>query len=271
MRKLVVCLPLVAALATASAGCAANAQYASARAAAYAPNEPATPVPLDHSLFARDPQGSLTEEALQQILSSPIELDLPARVGVVPVLGTTDFHGPGPDYQTVPAGTSALAQSLRGADAFTLVTEVMPIPSGSLGVEALRQVAARYALRYIVLYKEQISQDSRVNALASLYATVIGALFIPGQTLEVSGYIEASMLDVKTGLLLFTVRRAVIASRSSNLWHTDHKLGQLQASVAVKFAPTLGEDFRSDMVRFADAAKVENERRLAAHVQASKE
>jgi rhombotail lipoprotein len=258
MRIFLVCLLI------ATTGCAAAAHYESARVAAAMPTE-AVPIPLDHSLFARDPQGSLTEEALQKILSSPIEMDLPARVGVVPIVSTNDFHGPGPDYRRVPAGTPALAQALRGADAFTLVTEVMPIPSGSLGMEALRQVAARYALRYIVLYREEIEQDSRANGLASLYATLIGALFIPGQTLEVSGFIEASLFDVKTGLLLFTVRRAVIASRSSNLWHTDHKLAELQADVATKFAPTLGEDFRHDMVRFADAAKVENERRLSAH------
>jgi len=258
MRKLV--LSACAAVLAATSACGI-AHYASARVAAAA--LPATPVPLDHSLFARDPQGTLTEEALQQILASPIELDLPARVGVVPIARIDDWRGPGPDYAHVPAGTSAFAQALRGADSFTLVTEVLAIPSGALGMEALRQVAARYALRYVVLYREEIAEDSRVNGLASLYITVLGALFLPGQTLEVSGYIEASMFDVKTGLLLYTVRRAVIATRSSNVWHTDHKLRELEADVATRFAPALGIDFRADLLRFADAAKVENERRLA--------
>jgi hypothetical protein len=38
---------------------------------------PAAPPPLDRSVFARDPSGQLSEEALQKILASPIELDLP--------------------------------------------------------------------------------------------------------------------------------------------------------------------------------------------------
>ena len=66
---------------------------------------PAAPPPLDRSVFARDPNGQLSEDALQKILGSPIELDLPSRVGVMPIVTATDWRGPGPD-DGVPAGLS---------------------------------------------------------------------------------------------------------------------------------------------------------------------
>ncbi len=219
------------------------------------------PVPLEQSVFARDPQGQLSEDALQQILASRLELDLPARVGVLPVITATDWRGPNPDYTRVPAGVAPFVKRLRGTEGFTLVTEVMPIPSGALGMEALREVAARYRLRYVVLYREVVRQRTRLNAVAWGYATIIGVLFLPGQEQQVSGYMEASLFDVKTGLLLFTTRRSVRASTSTNVWYQDDKIEDLQTKVVSRFAPDLADDVKSDLYRFADAARIENDRR----------
>ncbi len=221
------------------------------------------PAPLDRSLFARDPAGNLDEDKLQAILAAPIELDLPARVGILPVVAARDWRGPSPDYD-VPPGAAPLASALRGDGPFTLVTEMMPIPSGALGMEALREIAARYALRYVVLYREDLRKTSHANGLAALYATVLGALFLPGQTLTVRGHVEASVFDVKTGLLLFTVRRAVEADRQANVWYPDDKLDALAATLVRRFAPELAGDVRADVARFAEAAKVERARRVAA-------
>lgn len=69
------------------------------------------------------------------------------------------------------------------------------------------------------------------------------------------------MFDVKTGLLLFTTRRAVTAAQSTNRWHTDEKLDKLAANVTSKFAPELAVDVLADLRRFAAAAIAENERR----------
>src|SRR5262245_2740111 len=203
-------------------------------------------VPVDHSLFARDPNGQLSEENLQRLLEAPIGVALPARVGVVPIVTAADWRGPSPDWQKVPRGAGPFAQALRGAEPFTMVTEVLPIPSGALGMEALREVAARYSLRYILLYREAIATASHVNGFAAGYATLVGALFLPGQTLEVDGFVEATLFDVKTGLLLFTARRDVQGSRGSNLWYNDQKLDALAAEVARRAAPELARDVRSD-------------------------
>ena len=63
---------------------------------------PAAPPPLDRWVFARDPNGQLSEDMLQKILGTPIELDLPSRVGVLPIITATDWRGPSPDYERVP-------------------------------------------------------------------------------------------------------------------------------------------------------------------------
>lgn len=243
-----------------AAACGARPQYASARMAPAAADAPPPP-PLERSLFARDPQGALTEDALQQILAAPIELDLPARVGVVPVVTATDWRGPNPDYLRVPAGVAPFVRKLRGSEPFTLVTEIMPIPSGALGMEALREIAARYRLRYVVLYREVIATKSTVGPIAWGYATVVGALFLPGKRQEVWGYTELSMFDVKTGTLMFTTRRAVAASQSTNQWHQKQKLEKLTSRAIAKFAPDLARDVLNDLEDFANAAIAENQRR----------
>ena len=234
--------------------CGGAAKFTSVRATGVT-----APVPLERSLFARDPNGQLTEDALQEILRSPLELDLPARVGVLPVVSAEDWRGPNPDYKRVPAGLSPFVKRLRGTEPFTLVTEVMPIPSGALGMESLREIAARYRLRYLVLYREVVRKKTRLNPWAWGYATIIGALFLPGQEQETSGFIEASLFDVKTGLLLFTTRRYVSAKRKTNVWYQDDKLEDMQTALASRFAPTLADDVRADLERFAEAVAVENQ------------
>ncbi|HUS32125.1 MAG TPA: hypothetical protein VMZ53_26680 [Kofleriaceae bacterium] len=247
-----------------AAGCGAKMKMASAsmapQAAAMAPA--AAPPPLDRSVFARDPNGQLSEEMLQKILASPIELDLPSRVGVLPIITATDWRGPSPDYEHVPAGTSPMVARLRKDAAFSLVTEMMPIPSGSLGMEALREAAARYRLRYVILYREVLAKKNYQNKWTWGYATFVGALFLPGKQHEVYGYIEATMFDVKTGLLMFTTRRSIMATKNSNEWHTKDKLSQLASNAVYKFAPDLAQDFLLDVRRFANAAVAENARKL---------
>ncbi len=242
----------------------AGANYSSAPTAATQARPSAETAALQRSLFARDPGGQLTEEKLQEILGRPLELDLPARVGVLPVVAAEDWRGPGPSYEMAPAGLAIFSKTLPSDEAFTLVSEMLPIPSGALGMEALRQIAARYKLRYVVLYRENMTRKRRTNAWSLGYATLVGALFLPGTTLEVDGYVEASLFDVKTGLLLFTVRRRVHADRKSSVWHRGHKLATLQRKLATKVGSKLAADVRRALFRYRAAVEVENQR-LRAH------
>lgn len=243
--------------------CSAGGAMKSARVAA--PAAQGAPPPLDRSVFDKNPNGQLTEDNLQKILAAPIELDLPSRVGVLPIATAKDWRGPNPDFQ-VPAGVANFVETLRRDAAFSLVTQTMVIPSGALGMEALREVGARYRLRYLVLYREVLAKKTRFSAWAAGYATVIGALFLPGQKQEIYGYIEASMFDVKTGLLMFTTRRAISAQQNSNVWYGGVKLDRMAANATSKFAPDLGADMLVDLRRFAAAAIAENAHKGAAPV-----
>src|SRR3569623_1595599 len=172
-----------------------------------------------------------------------------------PAIATT-----GDAPRTLPPGVAPLVKQLRMDPSFSLVTEMMPIPSGALGMEALREVSARYRLRYVILYREVIAKKAHHGAWAWMYAPGVGALIAPGREHEVYGYIEATMFDVKTGLLMFTTRRAVMASEETNVWHADDKLDRLAAQTTAKFAPDLAIDVLSDVRRFAAAAVAENEK-----------
>lgn len=100
----------------------------------------------------------------------------------------------------------------------------------------------------------------RLNPWAIGYATLVGALFLPGEDLEIDGYVEASVFDVKTGLLLMTVRRRVAASRKSNVWYQGDKLEALQAKLAVRAGKDLASDLRRGMFEYAAAVEVENKK-----------
>lgn len=248
------------ALGTACGG-AAKATYSSRAMPSAAPAPaPSAPKVLERSVFARDPNGQMTEDRLQEILSSELQLDLPARVGILPIVDATDWRGPGPLYSAAPAAMAGLVKGLRGSEPFTLVTEMMPIPSGALGMEALREMAARYKLRYIIMYRERVGAKKRANPWAAGYATGVGALFLPGDTLHVGGFVEATLFDVKTGILNFTVRRRVSGKKVTNLWHTQDKLAQMRVDAVANAAPDLAKDIRKAVYRYSDAVRVENQR-----------
>ncbi len=204
----------------------------------------AAPVPLQESHFARTAQGTLSEAKLQKILDQPLELDLPGRVGVLPIVEAEDWRGPSPSYDRVTPGLSRFADKLPADDGFAHVTEMMPIPSGALGMEALREVAARYKLRYLMLYREHVNETQRANGVAAGYLSVVGAFVLPGATLEVDGYAEASLFDVKTGLLLFTVRERLGDQRRSNVWQRERKLGDMREALATEAADELAKRTR---------------------------
>ena len=80
--------------------CGGQARYASK---AMSSPSAATPTKLERSVFARDPNGELSEEGLQKILAAPLELELPARVGILPINAAADWHDATPAEMTVPS------------------------------------------------------------------------------------------------------------------------------------------------------------------------
>jgi hypothetical protein len=60
---------------------------------------------------------------------------------------------------------------------------------------------------------------------------------------------------------MFTTRRAVQGSRRNNTWYQDDKIAALSSKIVGTYAPDLASDLMSDLYRFADAARLENDRR----------
>ncbi len=245
-------------------GCGVNRQVSSS----ITPTRVAKAAPvLTRSVFARDPDGQLSETEIQKILSNQLELELPARVGILPIVAAEDWRGPGPSFARAPEAVAILSKHVRSAELFTVVTEMLPIPSGALGMEALREMAARYKLRYAILYREDVRQRIQNNPWALGYVTGIGTIFLPGENLKVDGYVEASLFDVKTGLLLFTIRRRVSATEKSNIWHRADKLDRLQAKLAIRVGQDLGADIRRELFNFQAAVKAENAQTITPSIE----
>ena len=173
-----------------------------------APAAAVAPAPLDHSLFAPRGGSGLTEADLAKILDAPLPMKLPARVGVA-VLGRA-FEPVAPQSPDVGlAAARALSESLEGSPLVTVASEVSSeIPTGG-GMEGLRELAARYRAPYLLLYSERFQDRTHANGFAALWPTIIGGLVTPSQTLRGDGVLSVSLLDVRTGTVLFTLREAV--------------------------------------------------------------
>jgi hypothetical protein len=187
--------------------CAATTRTASPASAAYEPSAtaPTSPPPLDRSLFGPRGSSSLSEADIARILDAPIELKLPARVGVAALAEPFEPRAPARVGAGL-AATRALGEALEGTKLVSVATDVATsLPAGS-GVEGLRELAARYRTPYLVLYSERFEDRSHGNGWSALWITVVGGLLTPSRTLKAEGVLEASLLDVRTGTILFTVQ-----------------------------------------------------------------
>jgi rhombotail lipoprotein len=197
LARFLTALPLLSLLT--ACGMSAPMQVA-APVAAQAP----APAVLDRSLFTKDGNGALGENDLQHVLSTPIDLQFPARVGVVPLAQAFDPRG------DVSIGTRSvaardLATALIGGPHYSHVSDVSTELPNTGGIEGLRLIAARYRLRYLLLYSERFEDSTHLNGWAWLYPTIVGMFVAPGVTVESSGLVQADLLDVRTGTILFSV------------------------------------------------------------------
>lgn len=159
-----------------------------------------TAPPLEADHFSRDAMG-VSEEALREILGAPVFLEAGARIGVLPVgFGyATDTSVP------VDGVPGSLADALEGSGLFELASEMSaewPTTSGAAG---LRELAARYRTEYVLLYRHRFADATHANGFAAGFVTLLGALVLPGTSIESEGVLEATLFDVKTGTILFTI------------------------------------------------------------------
>ena len=193
--------------------------------------------PAERDLFRRDGSGSISEEDLQRALSVPVFLRDRARVGVVQVTNRYDIDGVLP-LTAVPGEIMSALESSGLVEAATEVSADWP---SDRGISGLRELAARYRSEYLLLYRHRFVERSWTNAWGWLYATIVGTVVVPSQTLETDGVLEATLFDVRTGSLLFTVFERVHALKKENLWYNDRKLRELQTGLLRRAAARLAE------------------------------
>jgi len=248
LANLFAALPLLTLMAGCSMAPTAKAPQVASQEAA------AMPQVLDRSFFAKDTSGSLSEGDLQHVLSTPIDLQLPARVGVVPLAEPFDTRGK-VSIATRSIAARDLARELIGNPYFSHVSDISTDLPNTGGLEGLRLIAARYRLRYLLLYSERFEDMTHLNGWAWLYPTVIGMFVLPGVTVQSQGIAQADLLDVRTGTILFSVVQPIHVSGKELMIgaarsHRERK-GEAAAEAAKLLAKRVSAQTNA-LVAFAD-------------------
>ena len=249
--QLLAALPL---LTTLLSGCAAAERPAPVAAASVAAPAPA---PLARSFYSKDAAGSLTEDDLQHVLESPVDLQFPARVGVVPLSQPFDAHSHA-SISTRSTASRDFAAALAENPNFIHVSDVSTELPNAGGIEGLRALAARYRMRYLILYSERFEDSTHVNGLGWFYPTILGMFVVPGVTVESRGLAQADLLDVRTGTVLFSVVEPMEVSSKELMVSAARAHHELQikaaAAAAKKLAASVSGQTRQ-LLAYADARR----------------
>lgn len=212
-------------------------------------HQPASPPVLTENHFERDVMGGLGEAQLREILASPVFLEDKARIGILPV---ESGYGADPDMP-LDGVPGALEKALTDSGHFDVVSEVTTDwpHAGTLG--GMRELAARYRAEYLLLYRSRFVTRSHANAWALGWLTVVGGLILPHRTLEVAGVMEATLLDVKTGTLLFTAFERTYQQSDENVWQNERKRAAIKEELRARGLKKLSARVLEQVGRLAAA------------------
>ena len=208
--------------------------------------------PVENSPFIRDRTGALTEADLIRMIETPVFLADETRLGIVPVAVAYEAD----DVIPLVAVPEVLAGALDDTGFFSVTSEVSTDWPSDRSVAGLRELAARYRTRYLLLYRHRFVERTRANGWAATYAALITIPFMPGQTLETAGVMEATLFDVRTGSLLFTVYERVYAESDSNVWANDRKLTEMREQLVNEGADRLADKVVDQIHRLVAARPV---------------
>lgn len=242
-----------------TAGCAAHAPMQASMKPLDLGAPPVAAV-LEEDHFNRDRIGTITEEHLRTILAAPAFLEADSRVGIVQVSSGYEADSDLP----LTGVTAHLAKALSDTGEFEIVTEVSTDWPSTSSVAGLRELAARYRAEYLLLYRHRFVDRDYANAWAIGYVTIVGALFLPGNTLETAGVVEATLFDVRTGTLMFTIFERVSTTTDENVWQNDRKRRAVKADLLQKAQSLLAKDVVAKVQRLASVRTMWEQRIRAA-------
>lgn len=211
----------------------------------------AAPAALSEDHFRGDRIGTLSEGALRAILEAPVQLDGSQRIGV---LAVTDAYRPERGVP-VPGVPAELTRALEAGGFFRAASEVTTDWPADGDIPGLRELAARYRSGYLLLYRHRFVDDDYANGWAWLYPTIVGAIVAPSRTLETAGVLEATLFDVRTGTILFTVYERVRARSDETPFDDDRKLRAMKERLLDQAAGKLADQVVSKVRRLAALAR----------------
>ena len=238
----------LAAVALLAAGCAAHAPLRAEMEPLPIAQPAPSPLQVDH--FRSDRSTAVSEEAIREILRAPVFLEAASRIGIVPVRSRYE-----PD-KDVPLNRppGRISEALEASGLFEVTTEVSTDWPAHSGIGGLRELAARYRCEYLLMYRHRFVDREWTNGWGAMSLTIVGAFVAPMKTLETAGVLEATMFDVQTGTLLFTVYSRVHATSDENVWGNERKLRALKNRLLDEGAEALAEQV-VDKTRLLAAAR----------------
>ena len=209
----------------------------------------AAPTVLEKNHFSQDSMGNVSEDAMREILRAPVFLEAGARIGIVPVATGYELDEGVPLTEV----TGKLADELGRSGLFEVVSEVTTDWPGTRSIAGLRELATRYRAEYLLLYRHRFVDRSYTNAWGWANLTLLGGLFVPSQTLESAGVLEATFFDVRTGTLLFTSFERVRQEQDANVWHNELKVRRMQEKLLADATRRLSDQVQAQVRRLVAA------------------
>ena len=208
---------------------------------------------LTHSVFAKPKdRENLKEEDIARVLDAPVEVELPARAGLV----VLDAPFSRAAYASLEPGDRApqmLARSIERSRHFKLVSDISPHLAHGQHVEGLRELAARYRLKYLVVLTRRFADRSHVNGFGWTWLSVVGIPFAPAYTVRTEGLFEASLMDVRTGTFLFTTQVHAQAWKRDTPFAAERVLTRLQRTASLEAVKVLARRFMARCDRLVPA------------------
>lgn len=204
---------------------------------------------LTNNHFKSDRTGNLTEAQLKAILESPAFLEEDTRLGIVPVTTAYQVDEEIP-LNTVPA---RLSDALESTGFFEVSTEVSSDWPTDGNIAGLRELAARYRSKYLLLYRHRFVDRGRVNGWGWSWPTIVGIFMTPARTQEVAGVLEATMFDVRNGTILFTAFERVYDKEQQSIYHPEAKRRKMKERLLNEATDRLADTVKSKVRRLVAA------------------
>jgi len=242
-------------VAAALAGCAAQKPMVKTRLVTLDGSIQRPAARLTRSLFNKpEDRENLSEEVIQRVINAPLEPEFPARAGVL----VLDAPFTRKAYAALTPGDRApqmLAKRLEKSRHFVMVSDVSPHLVKGQDIEAVRELATRYRLKYLVIFNRRFDDQTRVNNWGWSWLSLVGIPFAPAYTYRTTGLLEATLMDVRTGTFLFTTQVHIEASRRSTPWSGERKLAELELEAARQAALKLSSRFLTKCARLVRTAQ----------------